>query len=50
MVFQLAGVQPVTGIGNFPLTRGAQISYDYLLTRPVVLCIIVFMPEEHGKI
>ena len=34
---------------EFSLDTECAISYHYLLPRPVVVCIFVFMPEEHGK-
>jgi len=42
---KLAGVPIV----EFSLDTECAISYDYLLPRPVVVCIFVRVLEEHAK-
>jgi hypothetical protein len=46
----VAGVPPVMEGPEFSLDREYAIGYHYHLPRPAVVCIIVFVPEEHGKI
>lgn len=40
----------VMEVQEFSLDTEFAISYDYLLPRPVVVCILAFVLDEHGKI